>query len=92
MSRGPALPRSAPSSSNSGSGFFICLTMGALSSHARTSFRAVLERFPNHRWPRLPLLNFPFETKFSSFRKIESRGFPGGAVVENPPAKAGSHV
>ena len=62
---------------------FVCFTMGALSSHSRTSFRVVLERFPNHlanHWPHLPLLYFPSETKFSSFKKIESRDFPGGAV------------
>ena len=69
--------------------FLVCFTMSTLSSHPRTSFRVVLERFPNHHWPHLPLLYFPSETKFSSFRKIESRDFPGGAVVKNPPANAG---
>ena len=69
--------------------FLVCFTMSTLSSHPRTSFRVVLERFPNHHWPHLSLLYFPSETKFSSFRKIESRDFPGGAVVKNPPANAG---
>ena len=72
--------------------FLVCLTMSTLSSHPRTSFRVVLERFPNHHWPHLSLLYFPSETKFSSFRKIEPRDFRGGAVVKNPPPIQGTQV
>ena len=93
VSRDPAPPHSVPCRSNSGSGFLCPLFYhGCSFQPSRTSFRVVLERFPNHHGPRLPLPYFTSEAKFSSSRKTESGFFPGRAVVKNPPVNAGTQA